>query len=519
MFLLWHIIKTDLRRLWPWFALIVASIVVRYSLVWSFAHRLDLDRPAFDRAAEIDFFLFGLLYLLLALFVVAVLHEDSPLDTRAFWPTLPIAGRRLLTAKLFIVVLGVILLPIAGTLVWWWLHDFRPCDLLASLPHALTRLTIFTAITTALVIFNRSWFGFVLTVAATAALLAALHHYYQEISPRFPGELGLTRLTLAVACLSAGLTISAHILYQHRRLGRLYTTLAATLFLTLAISVAWPWEFPSRYRFSGAPPMPAAPDTSSIQAAPLSSSDVQIFTNDGTLTHQELHIDLAGLPENHIAAVRSARPIERAPGVSIYCPFRPTLQRSAPEPTPQSVTFTVRTRASDQALRWIPDGNDVAISLILRRIAPIAIANAVAGQHDHTGPYHLRILNPSAPNRDAQNWNKSRAVSCLLIHPSHLTAPGTGVAEYCGTPDDTDESGGHFAERATLFATREDRPLAIETDYPLTFSVDGIFFVRRSLSLEQPITDLSTLKIHYVTYPAVGTFQRTVAFPPRSALP
>ena len=263
--------------------------------------------------------------------------------------------------------------------------------------------------------------------------------------------------------------------------------------------------------------MPAAPDTSSIQATPLSFSDIQVVTNDGTLTHQELRIDLAGLPENHIAAVRSARPQNNSvAGISISSRFRPTLESSAQPSAPQSVTFTVRPRTIDQARPWTPEGNDLVVSFVLRHIAPVAVANAVEGQHDHKGPYHLRILTPSAPYRAAQNRNKSHALTCLLIHPSHLTAPDTRIAEYCGSPDDTDEMGGHFTERATLFATAEERPLAIEADYPLTFSVDGIFFVRRSLSLAEPITDPSSLKIHYITYPAVGAFQRTVTFPPRS---
>jgi hypothetical protein len=525
--LTWHIARKLLRHLWPWLALIAVVIATRYSLLWQFEHLLDIDRPLFDQTAGTDSRLYIIQHILLGLFIVAVLHEDSPLDRRAFWTTRPISGLRLLAAKLIAIVIGALLLPLAGAILWWLLHDFRACDIVASIPHQLIIPTVVIAIALASALFNRTWIGFFIAFFALV-LLAGLGSSSQS-RPATPldSALSATRSSLVFLCAAAGVATGAYQLYRHRRIGLTRWVIAAFTGACLLVHHFWPWPFPARYRFSGNPPPPPAADTAKITvtAQPLRSL-AHVATGD-TAWYAQLPLTISTLPSDTLPVVRSAKPVNGSSPKSLTVTptgaskkFSPRFPTSVAATEPHLAILDLKRSDSyqpTQEARSDPFNASIHVSFLLRRTTPAAAVANTPGFSAGSGPYQLRILTPSAPHasKDSSPPELSRTLTCLLVHPSQLTAPGTGIAEFCGAPNDTDEMGRHFDARATLFATLGDTtvtPLSRESG-TLTFTADGIFYVRRTLSFDLAPAEIASLKIHYVTYPALGTFERTVAIP------
>ena len=120
MKLIWHIVKKDLRRFWPFLALMALALIVKaflLSVALSLtAQTTSLALNSWDAVGLInsereilpDNFAFGrfsMLVVTLADFIfmifliLGILLEDPPLGTRSFWRTRPISAGQMLVAK------------------------------------------------------------------------------------------------------------------------------------------------------------------------------------------------------------------------------------------------------------------------------------------------------------------------------------------------------------------------------------------------------------------------------------
>jgi hypothetical protein len=121
-----HIVRKDLRRLrWPlaaWLALVAAKIGFGFMLIFSDAVNGDL-RDRADDLVKGGMLLEGLLTFFLTAMLV---QEDSLVGSSQFWLTRPIAGARLLGAKLAGFLLLLWLPAVVLMLPWWFTCGFGP---------------------------------------------------------------------------------------------------------------------------------------------------------------------------------------------------------------------------------------------------------------------------------------------------------------------------------------------------------------------------------------------------------
>jgi len=138
MNLVWHIVKKDLRRLWVplalWSLLVAFQVVVGLTLLWS---NRSADLAWFDRMADYSHMLLGLDLLFAYVLVAALVHDDSLVGSHVFWRTRPLAGGRLLGAKLLAAALMFGVLPVVIWLPWWLACHYGWRDVLGAVPEIL----------------------------------------------------------------------------------------------------------------------------------------------------------------------------------------------------------------------------------------------------------------------------------------------------------------------------------------------------------------------------------------------
>ena len=124
MRLMWHIVLKDLVRLrWQlvaWLVILGAKYAIGCAVIWVGPFAGDTHKNfeivlAALRASEVI-----VTFVLTALLV----QGDALVGSRQFWVTRPIAGARLLGAKIFGVCLLLIVPPLVLALPWWWVCGF-----------------------------------------------------------------------------------------------------------------------------------------------------------------------------------------------------------------------------------------------------------------------------------------------------------------------------------------------------------------------------------------------------------
>ena len=109
-----HIVKKDLRHLWPWLALWWATFVLAAIYpVWDFDKMMRGSEPGVGSQTTSFILLTSLSCIILILVIIALLAEaDTPLDDRSFWRTQPVPPSRLLAAKLTFLLAFGLLIPL-----------------------------------------------------------------------------------------------------------------------------------------------------------------------------------------------------------------------------------------------------------------------------------------------------------------------------------------------------------------------------------------------------------------------
>jgi hypothetical protein len=124
MNLTFHLVRTDLRRLWLWVAFIAAVVVTMNAIGFWIVTFLPLDSEH-HVAVALTRIGASLEYLRLAgvlagyIFVILLVQGDRTIGTAPFWLTRPISGIRLFTAKVLTIGLVLVVFPVILSLPWW----------------------------------------------------------------------------------------------------------------------------------------------------------------------------------------------------------------------------------------------------------------------------------------------------------------------------------------------------------------------------------------------------------------
>lgn len=239
MSLTWHIVKKDLRRLaWP-LALWLAFGVMRVVMALRLSHG---DRVAgfeglgylTNTFAIID----GAVGFLLAAWLVM---EDSLVSARAFWPTRPISGARLLGAKLWGAVLMFGVLPVLVMTPIWIGCGFSAGEIARAAGElsALNGIWILVALAMAAMTETSGQF----LVRMLGGL--PLGFYFLAKLTSMEGKPGLqdSRLWVIAILLFATPVVVIVNQFLTRRAGRSWSLLGALMGLTLASALFWSWDF------------------------------------------------------------------------------------------------------------------------------------------------------------------------------------------------------------------------------------------------------------------------------------
>lgn len=232
MKLVWHIIRKDLRRLASTFA---GWAVAGVYLV--FYNELNIvQRSIWDNLGIVALFTFLALGIAL---IAAVIQEDGLCGANEFWRTRPIAAGRLLAAKLTLVLVSFVAIPMAFALA---LRPGHGGELVA-----IGALTVYVLAFAAVASCTKDLGQFLLVTVGCAMITPALGGALAALAPVVEiGKSGIGGLTFTkvilvhgvVGCAALGIILNQ---YTTRRTVLSCWALAATLLIAALIGGLWRW--------------------------------------------------------------------------------------------------------------------------------------------------------------------------------------------------------------------------------------------------------------------------------------
>lgn len=245
-----HIVGKDFALLRGRLALWAAFVAAKFALGFWLALRADV--------ADADI---GWLQGMVAMFVVTdvaltlvctmvLVQEDGVAGTHAFWRTRPIAGGRLLAAKVAAAGVLLVLPAVVLALPWWWVCGLTPSQTaVAAAQTAVWQLAVITVGFGAAAVSTNLGRGFVGMIAVGAGLILA----NGALSTAFlkgagaPLTAALWQLPLLLPVLAAVAVVQ--FFTREARIGRrlIAAGVAAVLAVPLVLAVGWiAWPQPSR---------------------------------------------------------------------------------------------------------------------------------------------------------------------------------------------------------------------------------------------------------------------------------
>ncbi len=501
MNLVWHIVRKDLRRLWPWLALFLCAIVTRYALGWHIEHH---DRPTpilFQRAEIAEALLLGFQLLVGAFFAAQLVHQDTTNNDRAFWITRPIAGFRLLAAKTIALLLALGVLPAIAVLAWWWLHDFRAFEIMASLPAFIARQAALIACSFAVAIFTRDIGGFILTALATALVLWFQIAADVRWTPAVADGVEQSHIVLCLLIAALAVAVCAWLKYQrsHPRAPR--AVILASLVTASAIAAFWPFDIITPLRTGSCEPSVAAPI-----ALQMSSADLSPRSRAATFDFK-----FNNIPEAYRVDLRSVEIRAHFSNATTPIPFSPLGLSPVHDAVARS-KVNMRNAPTRFAYRTVlPPATTSAPSLeilthsTLRREDVMADLRIVTGARTKTGSYSTRISQAHATGQT------HRAVSILSTFPARLNTT-SGIAEKHSHRLPADILGPQPVERTRRFFILGPHAQPIDAMvYQASLQIDHVRHVYENFHYKTGHADDDRLL--HVTYPLLGRFSRTATTP------
>jgi hypothetical protein len=544
MKLTWHIVLKDLRRLWPWLAVLVGAMLARYTNFYTPGSAPGNIEPiSLYDAEQIDFVLFGLSLFTTALSAAALVHQDAVTGSRAFWLTRPISGLRLLAAKTLTFTLALLLLPLVVQVGWWLTQNYSLGDITAQIPSMFTRHAGIAFASFCFAFLTRNLGSFILTTLVTSFVIVAAHAFLVDEWLKLPSRAdAFNRERLQLIAVLITLPVCVIHQYTTRRTRRTLVMLGATLVLSLAIHAAWPWPlFSKPARFSELPVLAFDPPIR-FSIGPLTpsvrTSRVLAVANRQTPPNKPafaIALTQSAVPAEYIVQILDAR-FPRNSGRSLDFRQFTTLPFPA-HPEQYTHTGTLSLFAKDsQVDHHLATTLDATLTLALRHLETAARLPLESNACASLGPRGLRIADirkihgeeTTSPDRSAartRNTSLAQKLAILVDEtlPTYLLAQDCVHAE---ADRDSASSLNEFPESVAENNPRHAYFLVYRRDGSVTradtivlrtkLSVDGVR--RRLVRAEFPISlteaDHADYELIKIVAPLVGTFTRTITFPP-----
>jgi hypothetical protein len=167
----------------------------------------------------------------------------------AFWRTKPISGLRLLGAKLVVLSLVLILLPILLTLPWWLMHDLGFDSIRSALALTAWLQLLLIAVALPFAVLTRTLTGYLgwsvgvtlgcFSVALLASRLRGAHQTLAQLNPCAAH----TRDWFVGLVLTFGLCAVVLHQYRTRRAARSLALAAGSVMLAVALGTNWRWDW------------------------------------------------------------------------------------------------------------------------------------------------------------------------------------------------------------------------------------------------------------------------------------
>ena len=228
-----HIFKKDLRRLWPLLVILFAYIGILTAVLTTGLRSPDPNSIEWTSFVQSSGLLgTGSLWILTAVVIVFLIHEEPPSGTSAFWLTRPIPRGSLLAAKAGFIFLFLVAVPAAANLYVLSRYGLEANRIGPSLAKMLSAYLIFIGINVALAVLTSSLQAFVIACLGTM-LLVPLGAKFLRID--VPMNLPFWIAKILIPGTLTGVVCLIVILHQYltRRTRRSVTILVAGLILTV----------------------------------------------------------------------------------------------------------------------------------------------------------------------------------------------------------------------------------------------------------------------------------------------
>lgn len=541
MKLTWHIVLKDLRRLWPWLALLVGATLTRYLNFHSPGYAPEHNElvAIWDRAEMIDNILLGLSLVTTAIVTALLVHEDPLTGQNAFWFSRPISGARLLAAKFLTLTLAVVVVPLAIMIGWWLFQHYSATDIASQVPLYMRPAGIaFGALCFALL--TRNLGSFTLTAILTLLAVVFTHNVVVAQWIGMPPNRGNSGDVLEL--IVAFIALVACILNQYltRRTRRTLVIFGAGSVLCLTIFATWTsdiFKFTSRFDYrpwltgsfpattaSITPPVPVVHSRKSRAV-----SGVRNETNEAPAL--AFSLKLGPIPASHAVQISRASFPKDTP-LSLQYDNHVTISRPS-YPVDYTTDDTLLLSPTGHGVPEIPAPTELKLRLILRRPETTSQLPLKIGASGARGARRLQIISienisnntSSATRVSSRDVRTTRGLTLILDEtlPPNLPSVDGRHAEHDndifyfatgGQPPSFREGN---SRHAFFLVSRRDGT-AISADkimVPTKLMVDGVR--RRLVRAEFPIqlreTDLADYELIKVVAPIVGYFDRTVTIP------
>ena len=309
MKLTWQILRKDLVRFrYP----LLLAAAMQAVLVWEAYRQLYYSGPASEMLQQqLIYLIVWFLTQLVSFAMVGVMVlEDSPTDVEAFWPTRPISGTRLLTAKLVGVTLMFVLLPVLLWLPWWLACGFDAVSLLHAGVSVAGQQALLVMVSFMLATLNGRGGRYLVSCLVLVLLLL-------EVTVVVPFDRGIefekslvhTRLWLAGSILllaGAGMVV---LRYRTRRIGQANLLLGMGIALGALVLYFWQWDSLALLRRT--PAMVGGLEALQVEAHDATVTD-RFANSDGSTTLM-VRLSLIGLPKEN-------RPVSGRADMELYWP-------------------------------------------------------------------------------------------------------------------------------------------------------------------------------------------------------
>ena len=234
MKLMWHIVRKDARRLWLPLVLWAVLMTAGHWIEWRAEHVVTDDKMWTARMRLFASVIWLLQFFIGYVLAAAVVMEDPPTGTTAFWLTRPMTGARVLGAKVLGCGVLLVALPALVALPWWLLAGHGAREMSVLMRETLRWQPWIAGLGLAVATFTRGAGQFLFGTLVVQAAIAAVGITWSNGGPK--GATGQMHFAGMVAAVGVALAVLA--LYHTRRRAMAWAIAGASVACALLIEIS-----------------------------------------------------------------------------------------------------------------------------------------------------------------------------------------------------------------------------------------------------------------------------------------